>query len=348
VQLAAANSPILVQPQAQESSVLGALFNLKLGFFIKPPSAGQPFPATPEIPSPVHTGFEFEDAIINTYHAIEPWVRYGFELGAYAVGWIPWVGWLSPQIMIFYRFGERIVESLVVNSAEWLWGPLPFFEGLRNIARDSWDALVQLGIDEWNFWLPPLPFTARQEQAQPTAAVTLEPPTTRPAPLRDIVAALRLRLSGPHPVAQQTGDLQQKGDETVNEFAMVDVQRVAAAADPGNNLQSQAGPPRTDATPKNPGATKSNPSAPELTGTTPDITSAPLTPLENPKPLGTKSKLTAETSNPSPRRSKESVVASNSLARATNDRVGTLNAPKHRFNGTNKHRMTGEDSHVDR
>ena len=59
--------------------------------------------------------------------------------------------------MIFYYFGERIVESLVVNSANWLWGPLPFLEGLGNIAEDSWDALVQLGRDQWNFWLPSLP-----------------------------------------------------------------------------------------------------------------------------------------------------------------------------------------------
>lgn len=127
-------------------------------------------PALPTPPQPpasplVVTAFEFEDAIINTYDAIEPWVRYGFELGTYVVGWVPWVGWLAPQIMIFYNFGERIVESLVVNSANWLWGPLPLGEGLANIARDSWDALVQLGRDEWNFWLPPLPplpFTAGQ------------------------------------------------------------------------------------------------------------------------------------------------------------------------------------------
>ena len=146
----------MVQPLAQQSNDLGALFSLDLGRFIIPPSAGQPLPTPPEIPgpSPAPTDFEFEDAIMNTYHAIEPWVRTGFELATYAVGWIPWVGWLAPQIMIFYNFGERIVESLVVNSANWLWGPLPFLEGLGNIAADSWNALVQLGIDEWNFWLP--------------------------------------------------------------------------------------------------------------------------------------------------------------------------------------------------
>ena len=120
------------------------------------PSASETFPPPPNIgPSPTPAGFE--DAIISTYHAIEPWVEWGFQVATYAVGWIPWVGWLSGQIMIFYYFGERIVESLVENSANWLWGPLPFLEGLGNIAWDSWDALVQLGRDQLHFWLPSLP-----------------------------------------------------------------------------------------------------------------------------------------------------------------------------------------------
>src|SRR4029079_7404082 len=118
-------------------NVVGALLRMDLREFIIPPSAGQPLP-TAQLPgpSPTPTDFQFEDAIINTYHAIEPWVRYGFELGTYAGGWLPWVGWRSPQITIFDNFGERIVESLAVNSANWLWGPLPFGQGVGNIARD--------------------------------------------------------------------------------------------------------------------------------------------------------------------------------------------------------------------
>jgi hypothetical protein len=59
--------------------------------------------------------------------------------------------------MIFYNFGERIVRSITFNVADWLFGPLLFSQGLVNVAVDSWNALVQLGIDQWNFWLPPLP-----------------------------------------------------------------------------------------------------------------------------------------------------------------------------------------------
>ena len=48
VQLAAATSPtVYVQPLAQQSNVLGALFSLDLGRFIIPPSAGQPMPTPP-------------------------------------------------------------------------------------------------------------------------------------------------------------------------------------------------------------------------------------------------------------------------------------------------------------
>lgn len=120
------------------------------------PSLGLPIPKPPgTIAIPAVT--DVNSAIKNVYNAVEPWVRYGFELGAYAVGWVPYVGWLSPQVIIFYNFGERIVRSITFNVDDWLFGPLPFLQGLGNVGRDSWNALVQLGIDQWNFWLPPLP-----------------------------------------------------------------------------------------------------------------------------------------------------------------------------------------------
>jgi len=368
VHLAAATTPTVVQPPTQQSNVLGALFNLDLSRFIIPPSAGQPLPTPPQIPgpSPAPTDFEFEDAIINTYHAIEPWVRYGFELATWGVGWIPWVGWLSPQIMIFYNFGERIVESLVVNSANWLWGPLPFFEGLGNVARDSWNALVQLGIDEWNFWLPPLPplpFAAQQAQAQPATTETLAPadqqvapPTARPHPLRDALAALRRFLAGPDPVTPQKVDLQEvdlqevdlqeRVDLHVNEPALVDVQRVASPANPKDDLQVQADLPLTDATPSNPVKTKTNPPAgtPNLSGTTSGITSPPPMSLGKPKPFGKKPKPAAETSNSSPQPSNQSVGTSNSPVATSNDSTGAPNPPKNRFTGPNEHRLTGSPS----
>lgn len=80
-----------------------------------PPSAGQPFP-TPQFP-PVVAPTSIGSSIIGVYNAVEPWVRYGSDLAAYAVGWIPYVGWLAPQITIFYNFGERIARSITYNIA---------------------------------------------------------------------------------------------------------------------------------------------------------------------------------------------------------------------------------------
>jgi hypothetical protein len=170
---------------------------LDLNRFIIPPSAGQPFPTPPQIPGPSPTPNEFEDAIKNTYVAIEPWVQYGFELGTYAVGWIPWVGWLAPQIMIFYFFGESIARTVVFNSADWLWGPLPFVEGYINIAQDKWDAVVQLGRDQLNFWLPglpPLPFAARQTTPLTAVAPDVQA-TSAPTTLKQALHLLRDRFA---------------------------------------------------------------------------------------------------------------------------------------------------------
>jgi hypothetical protein len=120
-----------------------------------PPSASQPFPTPQFLPivSPTSIGSTIKDV----YNAIEPWVRYGFDLAAYAVGWIPLVGWLAPQITIFYNFGERIARSITYNIADWLDGQITFGQGLINVGVDTFNSFVQLGIDQLNFWLPSLP-----------------------------------------------------------------------------------------------------------------------------------------------------------------------------------------------
>ncbi|AFM17012.1 hypothetical protein Mycch_2235 [Mycolicibacterium chubuense NBB4] len=339
VHLTVASSPIAVTPQAQESNVLGALLHLNLSEFIVPPSAGQPVPSRPTAPTPVSTGFEFEDAIINTYHAIEPWVRYGFEVATYAVGWIPYVGWLSPQIMIFYNFGERIVESLVVNSANWLWGPLPFGEGLANVARDSWNALVQLGIDEWNFWLPPLPplpFTTRQTQAQLTSAevaAAADQPMAgaagRPHPWRDVLgAALGRLLPGSHSLAPQNANLQRGIDRPV----LVDLAAANAAANPRTRLHMPRDRNGADTAPSDSSATAADPGAADhLVSGVGSREAGPLGYQDNSKQL-VKPSRTAKNSGPSPRLSK------NSFTSAGKRNAGTADPSNSRSDGTHKHR----------
>ena len=267
--------------------------------------------------------------------------------------------------MIFYHFGERIVRSIVVNSANWLWGPLPFLEGLGNIAEDSWNALVQLGLDQWNFWLPPLPPLpgAAQQVQRETLAETVAPadqpvgpPTVRPHPLRDALVALRRSLVGPDPVAPEKVDLQaevdpqvevdlqaevdpqEKVDLNVDDRALVDVRRAV------DDLQEKADLQQTDVTPINPVEKKTNRRGGtlKLSSLTSGITSRPLTALVGkPERFGKKPKLAAETSNPSISPSNASVGASNSPGATSNDSVGAPKPPRKRFNGLNKHRLTG-------
>jgi hypothetical protein len=337
IRLAAATSPPAVQPLAQTNAI-GALLRLDLGRFIIPPSAGQPFP-TPQFPGPSPAPTDFAGTIKSTYVAIEPWVHYGFQLAQYAVGWVPYVGWLSPQIDIFYHFGERIVRSIVFNSADWLWGPLPFAVGLGNIAWDSWNSLVQLGIDQWNFWLPPLPplppfpFAARQAQPQSAAAETLAPSVQQVAPRT-------AKLDPPDPVAAQEVGLQEsdlpEADPNVTDTAL-DTQRVQTPANPKDDLEVQADLPLTDATPTNPDETSPDEtmtnhpaSAAIASGAPSGVTSPPVTLPRRPKPFGKKPKPADETSNPSPA--------------ASGDSVGMPKRPTNRFTEPKKHRVTDSPS----
>lgn len=120
------------------------------------PSASRPIPQPP-VTGPLPTPGSVAGGLEQAYHIIEPWVRYGFELGEYAVGWIPYVGWLAPQVMILYNFGERIVHAIVHNTLDWIDGDGSFGQNLAEGLSWSLDALIQLGIDELNFFLPNLP-----------------------------------------------------------------------------------------------------------------------------------------------------------------------------------------------
>jgi hypothetical protein len=120
-----------------------------------PPSLGAPFPTPQFLPQVAPTSLG--NFIINAYNAIEPWVRYGFDLAAYAVGWIPYVGWLAPQITIFYNLGERITRSIAYNLGNFLNGQISFGQGLTNVAIDTINSFIFFANDQIAFWLPPLP-----------------------------------------------------------------------------------------------------------------------------------------------------------------------------------------------
>lgn len=343
------------QSTVQQVSVVESLLRLDLGRFIIPPSATQPVPPPPAIqaPTPSPSAIEFEDAIINTYYTVEPWVRWGFELATYAVGWVPWVGWLAPQIMIFYNFGERIVESLVVNSANWLGGSLSFVEALGNVATDSWNAVVQLGIDQWNFWLPslpplpPLPLVAQEtppEQVDPvdtlaaadeqrtSPAVTLDAERKLPADPGFVAPERSQEFSDPELVTPENVEAQ----ENLDLQPTVAPEAAVANVEEPDVVEVQADSPPKDAATAPTG---------ESVGTPLDNTAspgtAPATPMKK-KPFGKKSRPTTVASTPSTQRSEESAEASHSETTKAN--VGRPTRPKVRTNDTKKHRATTSPS----
>jgi hypothetical protein len=103
----------------------------------------------------------FGDGIKASYNLIEPYVQYGFEVAAYAVGWVPWVGWLAaPQILFFYDLFEPMVQSGLFNILDWLGGSITFAQGLNNFfaaTTASINYFIQTEINWFFSFLPPLP-----------------------------------------------------------------------------------------------------------------------------------------------------------------------------------------------
>ncbi len=99
-------------------------------------------------------------AIENLYNRIEPWVQYGFQLAAYVVGFVPFVGILAPQINFLYNLFEPIVQSALFNTVDWLSGSITFGQGLANFwsaTTSSINYFIQTEINWVLGFLPPLP-----------------------------------------------------------------------------------------------------------------------------------------------------------------------------------------------
>jgi len=99
-------------------------------------------------------------AIENAYNFIEPYVQWGFSVAAWAVGWLPWIGILGPQINIFYALFEPMVQSGLFNILDWITGSISFGTGLSNFIAASAASINQFIQNEINWFLgflPPLP-----------------------------------------------------------------------------------------------------------------------------------------------------------------------------------------------
>jgi hypothetical protein len=99
-------------------------------------------------------------SIENFYNFAEPYVQYGFNLAAYAAGWLPYVGILAPQINFFYDLFEPMVQSGLFNTLDWLSGTISFSQGLSNFWATTTASINQFLTTEY-YWflsfLPPLP-----------------------------------------------------------------------------------------------------------------------------------------------------------------------------------------------
>ncbi len=98
------------------------------------------------------------DTIDGIYLAVEPWVRYGFQIATDVVSWIPYVGWFAGQIMVFYTFGEGMVASGVFNITDFLRGNGGVIENVVDFGIDVGLAFVWLGLDEVAQFFPLPPF----------------------------------------------------------------------------------------------------------------------------------------------------------------------------------------------
>lgn len=118
-----------------------------------------------------------QDAIINAYNVINPWVDYGVNLAQYAVGWIPVASFFAPQIgIVYYSLIDPIVTSAVYNTAYVLGGTIGIIQGITNVINDSINAGIGFVNAEINWALsflpplPPIPFAAAQTTALKVAA----------------------------------------------------------------------------------------------------------------------------------------------------------------------------------
>lgn len=120
------------------------------------------------------------NTIDQAYVTVEPWVQWGFEVGAYALGWIPWVGgWAGGLLMDAYTFGESLVASGVFNFTDWLRGDGGIIQNLADFGADAVLAVAWLGIDVVGTFipLPPIPLPPRPPLQGPFLASTLAAPT---------------------------------------------------------------------------------------------------------------------------------------------------------------------------
>ncbi len=178
VPLSAPPLPALASPAVQLRAAIAAL----------------PLPAAalPNIPDPIDVGSADStgDSIINGYNAIEPWVQYSVELGAWAVGWLPWpIGLAAPQMIIAYSGIQPVTQALVYSTAYLIDGEFELIgPTITNGIQTGVDNVIAGEISWFASFFPPLPpiqFPVLPGAATaPADAVGAEAPAPKPAATR--------------------------------------------------------------------------------------------------------------------------------------------------------------------
>ncbi len=178
VPLSAPPLPALASPAVQLRAAIAAL----------------PLPAAalPSIPGPIDVGSADSagDSIINGYNAIEPWVQYSVELGAWAVSWLPWpIGLAGAQLNIAYSGIQPVTEALVYSTAYLIDGEFDLIgPTITNGIQTGVDNFIQGEISWIASFFPPLPpiqFPVFPGAATaPADAAGAEAPTPKPAATR--------------------------------------------------------------------------------------------------------------------------------------------------------------------
>lgn len=148
VRLSAAVQPLL-QPVTAAAAVLGQV------------SAPAPAPTAAATPTPQASATAnnaASNAIINLYNFAEPWVQWGFAVGAWALSYVPIAGYFAQQVNIAYATGEPIVGSWVYSLAALLDGqigqiPQILVAGVQQAVNN----FIQGEIQWISGYLPPLP-----------------------------------------------------------------------------------------------------------------------------------------------------------------------------------------------
>jgi hypothetical protein len=176
------------------------------------PAASAPSPGVSAAAAPALTGIGSN--IIPIYNAVQPWVAWGVAVTAWAVGWVPVVGWIAaPQINIVYgSLVQPIVGSVVYNTAYLLQGSVNLGQALVNVGTDTVNAFGGLANAEINWLLsflppfppislppfPPLPGALAAQQATFSATAAPEQTVVKQDPtatIADAVAAVQAHVA---------------------------------------------------------------------------------------------------------------------------------------------------------